>query len=251
MGFSQYQGPGLMKANSITPFLVFLVMTLFVTEFAFAYSKTGGFPSVFQGNGFTQPRQILHTVEKNESLWHIAKRFDVDFTKLAEINGLENPDLIFPGNKLIIKIQFDGSILVVNKEDPVKNVMPFDFTPREAVAHVVYPDKDDVFAPENPTVSYEIPESISKQQRKTSKQPLVFKSFANFLRWFSAQLGYPSDMTQARGQASFDPPTSPTYLSSGSLFANALLGSEDEISTEPDYFSSHITGTLSPPPKSL
>ena len=240
-----------MKANSITAFLVFLVMTLSVTEVAFASSKTGGFPGAFQGYGSTKPTQIIHTVEKNESLWHIAKQFDVDFTKLAEINGLENPDLIFPGNRLIIKIQVNGSILVVNREEPVNDVKPFDFTPREAVAHVVYPDKDDVFAPENPTVSYEIPESISKQQHKTSNQPLVFKSFANFLRWFSAQLGYPSDMAQARGQASFDPPTSPTYLSSGSLFANTFLGSGDKISTEPDYFSSHITGTLSPPPKSL
>jgi len=240
-----------MKANSITALLVFLVMALFVTEVVFAYSKTGGFPGAFQGYGSTQPTQITHTVEKNESLWQIAKQFDVDFTKLAEINGLENPDLIFPGNKLIIKIQVDGSIIVVNKEEPVKNVMAFDFTPSEAVVHVVYPDKDDVFAPENPTVSYEIPESISTQQRQNSKQPLVFKSFVNFLRWFSAQLGYPSDMAQARGQASFDPPPSPTYLNSGSLYSNAFLGSGDEISTESDYFSSHIKGTLSPPPKSL
>ena len=225
-----------------------MVMALFITDTAFSYSRTGGFPS---GYATTQPQQIIHIVEKNESLWQIAKQFDVDFIKLAEINGLDNPDLIFPGNKLVIKIQVDGSILVVNKEDPVENIMPFGFTPREAVAHVVYPDKGDVFSPENPTVSYEVPESISRQQHKTSKQPLVFKNFANFLRWFSAQLGYPSDMTQARGQASFDSPASPTFLNSGSTSLNGLLQSADGIASFRDNFSSHISGTTSPPPKSL
>ena len=94
-----------MKVNSTIVFSVFLVMTLFVTEVVFAYSRVGGFSGSFQGYDYTQPRQIIHTVEKNESLWQIAQQFDVDFTKLAEINGLDNPDLIFPGNKLVIKIQ--------------------------------------------------------------------------------------------------------------------------------------------------
>ena len=240
-----------MKANSITAFLVFLMMTLFVTEAAYAYSKTSGFPGVFQEHSYTQPRQIIHTVEKNESLWQIARQFDVNFTKLAEINGIKNPDLIFPGTKLIIKIQLDGSILVANKEEPVNNVIPFDFTSREAVAHVIYPDKDDLFSPENPTVSYEVLERISKQQPETSKQPLVFKSFASFLKWFSAELGYTSDMAQARGQSSFEPPTNPTYLNSGSMLTNALLESGDEISSASEYFCSHITDILSPPPKTL
>ena len=39
--------------------------------------------------------QIVHTVGKNESLWTIARYFDVDLKNIAEINGLENPDLIF------------------------------------------------------------------------------------------------------------------------------------------------------------
>ena len=98
-----------MKANSTIAFSVFLVVTLFITEVVFAYSRVGGFSGSFQGYDYTQPRQVIHTVEKNESLWQIAKQFDVDFTKLAEVNGLDNPDLIFPGNKLVIKIQVDGS----------------------------------------------------------------------------------------------------------------------------------------------
>jgi hypothetical protein len=238
-----------MKANSTIVFLVFLVMTMFVTEVAFAYPRTSGFQGSYD---YTQPRQIVHTVEKNESLWAIAKQFDVDFTKLAEINGLDNPDLIFPGNKLIIQIQIDGSILVTETEEPAMGSSPFNYTPQMAIAHVVLPDKDDVFAPANPTVSYEVTEAVLiKPLGKPSKEPLVFKSFEKFVRWLSASLGYSSDMTQARGQASFDPPTGPTFLHSGSISVKALLQNGDEIAPFLDSFSSHITATTSPPPKSL
>jgi len=175
----------------------------------------------------------------------------VDFTKLAEINGLENPDLIFPGNKLIIKIQVDGSILVMDNEEAAMGSLPFNYTPQQVIAHVTLPNKDDVFGPENPSVSYEVKEAVLKPVRKTSREPLVFKTFEKFVRWLSGSLGYSSDMTQARGQASFDPPTSPTYLSSSSLFINALLNGEYEIAPFIDNYSSYITRTTSPPPKSL
>jgi len=240
-----------MKANSTIAFSVFLVVTLFITEVVFAYSRVGGFSGSFQGYDYTQPRQVIHTVEKNESLWQIAKQFDVDFTKLAEVNGLDNPDLIFPGNKLIIKIQVDGSILVSNKGEPVKYATPFNFTPQKAIAHVVLPDKSDVFAPENPVVSYEVTEAILQPLRENLRGPLVFKSFEKFVRWLSGSLGYSSDMTQARGQASFDPPTGQTFLHSGSMSVNGLLQGGEEIAPLLDNFTPHITGTTSPPPKSL
>ena len=237
-----------MKANSTLTFLIFLVMTLFITEVAFAYPRTSSFPGSV---GYTQPKHVVHTVQKNESLWAIAERFDVDFTKLAEINALDNPDLIFPGNKLIIKIQVDGSILVTENEKPVIGSLPFNYTPQQVIAHVTYPDKDNVFAPANPVVSYEVKEAVLKPIRKTSREPLIFKTFEKFVRWLSGSLGYSSDMTQARGQASFDPPTGQTFLHSGSMSINALSRSGDEIVPFLDNYSSYISGTTSPPPKSL
>ena len=237
-----------MKANSTIVFLVFLAMTLFITEVAFAYSRTSGFPGNYD---YTQPSQVVHTVQENESLWAIAKQFDVDFTRLAEINGLDNPDLIFPGNKLVIKIQVDGSILVMDSEKPAMGSLPFNYTPRQVIAHVVLPDKGDLFAPENPSVSYEVKDAVLQSPRKTLSGPLVFKSFENFVRWLSGSLGYSSDMTQARGPASFDPPTGPTFLHSGSMSNNGLLKSGEEIAPLLDNFTPHITGTTSPPPKSL
>ena len=161
-----------MKANSTVVFLVFLVMTLFITEVAFAYPRTSSFPGSV---GYTQPKHVVHTVQENESLWAIAERFDVDFTKLAEINALDNPDLIFPGNKLIIKIQVDGSILVTENEKPVIGSLPFNYTPQQVIAHVTYPDKDNVFAPANPVVSYEVKEAVLKPIRRTSREPLIFR----------------------------------------------------------------------------
>jgi LysM repeat protein len=223
-------------------------MTLIVTEGALAYPRTSSFPG---NHGYTQPKQVVHTVKENESLWTIAKRFDVNFAKLAEINGLDNPDLIFPGNNLIIKIQVDGSIMVMDNEEPALGSLPFNYTPRQVIAHVILPSKEDVFAPANPIVSYEVKEAVLKPIRKASREPLVFKTFEKFVRWLSGSLGYSSDMTQARGQASFDPPTGQTFLHSGGMSINALFRSGDELAPFLDNFSSHIADTASPPPKSL
>jgi LysM repeat protein len=237
-----------MKANSTILFLVFLVMSLFITEVAFAYPEASSFPG---SRGYTASKQVVHTVQENESLWAIAKRFDVDFTKLAEINGLDNPDLIFPGNKLVIKIQVDGSIMVMGSEEPAMGSRPFNYTPRQVIAHVTLPNKDDVFAPANPTVSYEIKEAVLEPVITTFKKPMIFKTFENFVKWLSGSLGYSNDMTQARSQGSFDPPTSPTYLNSSSLFINSLLNDGYEIAPFLDNHSSYISDTISPPPKSL
>jgi LysM repeat protein len=237
-----------MKANSTILFLVSLVMILFITEVAFAYPRASSFPG---SRGYTAPKQVVHTVQENESLWAIAKRFDVDFTKLAEINGLDNPDLIFPGNKLVIKIQVDGSIMVMDSEEPAMGSLPFNYTPRQVIAHVTLPNKDDVFAPANPTVSYEVKEAVLKPVRKTSREPLVFKTFEKFVRWLSGSLGYSNDMTQARSHGSFDPPTGPTFLHSGSISVIGLLQNGDGIAPFLDNYSSYISSITSPPPKSL
>ena len=236
-----------MKAISIRTFLTFLLMPLFITEFSFANSRM----EVFQGSLAYKPIYIIHTVQKNESIWKIAKRFDVDFTKLVKRNVLDNPDLIFPGNKLIVKIQEDGSILVMPNQKPEIGTLPFNYIPEQIVAHVTLPNKEDVFAPENPSVSYEVKAAVIKPVRQTIKEPLVFKTFEKFVRWLSSSLGYSSDMIQTRGQASFDPPTSPTYLHSNILNIDATGGNGSELIAFLDNYSSHITSTTSPPPKSL
>ena len=237
-----------MKANTTIVLWVSLVMTLLITEAAFAYPRASSFPG---SRSYTPPKQFVHTVQENESLWTIAKQFDVDFTKLAQINGLDNPDLIFPGSELVIKIQVDGSIMVMNREEPAMGSLPFNYTPRQVIAHVILPNKHDMFAPENPSVSYEVKEAVLEPVQRTSREPLNFKTFEKFVRWLSGSLGYSNDMTQARSHGSFDPPTGPTFLHSGSISVIGLLQIGDEIAPFLDNYSSHISRITSPPPKSL
>ena len=241
-----------MKAISIRTFLIFLLMPLFITEFSFANSRM----EIFQGSvAYKLSNYINHIVRKNDSVTQIAQQCNWDPKKLALINGLDNPDLIYPGKILKVKCRKDGSIIASFLEKanqkPKRGTLPFNYTPKHIVAHVTLPNKEDVFAPENPSVSYEVKEAVLEPVRKTLKEPLIFKTFEKFVRWLSSSLGYSSDMIQTNGQASFDPPTSPTYLHSETLHINTSSEKESELAVFIDNFSSHITRPTSPPPKSL
>ncbi len=241
-----------MKANSIRTFLIFLLIPLFIAEFSFADSKM----EVFQGSvAYKLSNYINHIVRKNDSVTQIAKQCNWDPKRLALINGLDNPDLIYPGKILKVKCRKDGSIIASFLEKanqkPKMGTLPFNYTPKKIVAHVTLPNKEDVFAPENPSVSYEVKEAVLKPVRKILKEPLVFKTFEKFVRWLSSSLGYSSDMIKTRGQASFDPPTSPTYLHSETLHIDTRSAKESKLAAFLDNYSSHITNKISPPPKSL
>lgn len=45
----------------------------------------------------------VHTVQRGETLWEIAKRYGTSVEKLAKDNGIKNPNLIYPGQTLVIK----------------------------------------------------------------------------------------------------------------------------------------------------
>ena len=239
-----------MKAISIRTFLTFLLMPLFITEFSFANSRM----EVFQGSlAYKLSNYTNYTIRKNDSVTQIANQCNWDRKKLAQINGLINPDLIYAGKILKVKCRKDGSIISsflekVNQRPKVGS-LPFNFTPQQVVPVVTHPNKEDVFAPENPSVSYEVKAAVLKPVRQTIKEPLVFKTFEKFVRWLSSSLGYSSDMIQTRGQASFDPPTSPTYLHSNSLNVDATDGNGIKLAAFLDNYSSHIISATSPPPK--
>ena len=44
----------------------------------------------------------VYFAKQGDSLWKIAKRYKVNMKKLAELNKTENPDLIFPGQPILI-----------------------------------------------------------------------------------------------------------------------------------------------------
>lgn len=51
----------------------------------------------------------IYITQPGDSLWKIAKRFGTTIDSLVELNSIENPDLIYPGQRLLItrKILFD------------------------------------------------------------------------------------------------------------------------------------------------
>lgn len=45
---------------------------------------------------------IIYKVQKGDSLWKIAKKYRTTTADIAAVNEMENPDLIYPGQKLLI-----------------------------------------------------------------------------------------------------------------------------------------------------
>lgn len=53
-------------------------------------------------------KKIIHIIVKGDTLWHIAKRYihnPYKYPQLAKLSKIKNPDLIYPGNKVIIIIK--------------------------------------------------------------------------------------------------------------------------------------------------
>ena len=55
---------------------------------------------ILRGNS---EKQEIYIVKKGDRLWNIAKKFKTTVNKIAEDNGITNIDLIYVGQKLIIK----------------------------------------------------------------------------------------------------------------------------------------------------
>lgn len=49
-----------------------------------------------------KPSILLYVVQPGDTLWKIAKRYNAPVELLKEVNQLKNPDLILPGQKLLI-----------------------------------------------------------------------------------------------------------------------------------------------------
>lgn len=49
-----------------------------------------------------RPYMTIYVVQKGDTLWMIAKRYNVTLDALIKANNIQNPDLIYPGQRLII-----------------------------------------------------------------------------------------------------------------------------------------------------
>lgn len=50
----------------------------------------------------SMPGAVIYVVQKGDSLWKIAKRYHTTAADIAAVNEIENPELIYPGQKLLI-----------------------------------------------------------------------------------------------------------------------------------------------------
>ena len=48
------------------------------------------------------PGMVIYVVQKGDTLWSIAKRFNADLDELIALNEIEDPDVIFPGQRLLV-----------------------------------------------------------------------------------------------------------------------------------------------------
>lgn len=51
---------------------------------------------------------IIYTVQKGDTLWKLAKRFNTTVEDILAVNDIENPDLIYPNQRLIIVKHMSG-----------------------------------------------------------------------------------------------------------------------------------------------
>lgn len=49
---------------------------------------------------------VIYTVKKGDTLWNIAKKYNTTVNDIVKLNKIENPDLIYPGQKLLILKKF-------------------------------------------------------------------------------------------------------------------------------------------------
>ena len=59
--------------------------------------------------------ELYHEIKKGETLTEIADKYNLSFSKLVEINGIENPNKLELGTKLKLKKE-----IPTNKESPIK-----------------------------------------------------------------------------------------------------------------------------------
>lgn len=52
--------------------------------------------------GEEMPGAVIYMVQKGDSLWKIAKKYRTTVEDIAAVNEIENPELIYPGQKLLI-----------------------------------------------------------------------------------------------------------------------------------------------------
>ena len=234
-----------MKRNKTFIPLVILLATFVVTGDAnnFVFAS----PDYDRMNiELAEPSKIVkkHTVQDNENLTVIGKKYKTSVSSIVRLNELPNPNLVLRGQELKVEFLKNKSIRV----GPATSA-PTSFPQgRKVVEHVVYPDKDDILAPATPTVVYEVVEATAYTQPKYSiGQSKTFKSLMAFFKWLNGS-DY-SKQTKGSGTHRVDPSPKTPYMVSSVSDSNTAFNNYVSVSNNQALFDSCFPDALSPPPK--
>ena len=85
-------------------------------------------PSTDTNNIANRENTIDYTIRSGDSLWLIAKRYQVNLQSLQKINGLTSGAVLYPGQKLTIKLNASGAYPVSMEE---QGAAPVNYTVRK------------------------------------------------------------------------------------------------------------------------
>ncbi|WP_067837349.1 SafA/ExsA family spore coat assembly protein [Amphibacillus sediminis] len=102
----------------------------------------------------------IHIVQKGDTLWNLAKKYNVDFQELKDLNSqLANPDLLMPG----MKIKIPTEKKMVQKEGTKEQVI----TPYKPLPQKAQP----VIKEDDHKAKKEVPKQLPKKQVTLPKLP--------------------------------------------------------------------------------
>jgi LysM repeat protein len=50
----------------------------------------------------------VYVIQAGDTLWKVAKRYNTSIDEILAINDIENPDMVYPGQKLLILKKIAG-----------------------------------------------------------------------------------------------------------------------------------------------
>ena len=62
----------------------------------------GAYEAELPENIVNMPSLVIYSVQHNDSLWKIAKKFNTTIEDIVELNEIDNPDVLQIGRKLLI-----------------------------------------------------------------------------------------------------------------------------------------------------
>jgi LysM repeat protein len=192
----------------------------------------------------SKPAQVTktHSVKKGETLLGIAAKKGTRVSAFTALNNIEDPNHIWVGQELRY-IDYSGDSVKIGSVVSTPKVFP---QGRKIIEHVILPDKDDVFAPANAGVVYEVVEMITSPKQPVG-QMKVFQSLMAFFKWLDGS-DY-SKQTKGSGTHRADPSSSSPYMVSSRFNLDTVFNDYLSLNSGHTFFNSYISDTLSPPPK--